>query len=134
MLLDISVRMVRGMSEQSLPRPPTLREAVAAEIRAHMGRRNIKPARLAEALGRNPMWLSRRLNGHVPWTVDDLEVISNEFNMDIIELLAGIRTDPNEAAVDRRALVRRRFTCSPADGIEKRLAGRHLQSVPPLAA
>jgi transcriptional regulator with XRE-family HTH domain len=37
-----------------------------------MGRRNMTRAELARRLNESEMWVGRRLNGHVPITVNDL--------------------------------------------------------------
>lgn len=45
---------------------------VTGEIRAWMGRRSLNQARLAELLGENEIWVSRRLRGKVSISVDEL--------------------------------------------------------------
>lgn len=57
---------------------------VAAEVRASMARRNIKPARVAVLLGLSrPQWLYRRLNGEVAFDVDDLQRLAGLLNVPV---------------------------------------------------
>jgi transcriptional regulator with XRE-family HTH domain len=46
--------------------------AVAEELRALMSRRRVTQAELVRQFGYNQSWLSKRMNGSVPWDTWDL--------------------------------------------------------------
>lgn len=69
------------------PRSPLTTEYVAAEIRALMARRRITSSTLAVELGVTPMWLSRRLRGVTPLTIDDTGRIAAALHVDPVDLL-----------------------------------------------
>jgi transcriptional regulator with XRE-family HTH domain len=71
-------------------KPLTATEAVAAEVRAHMGRRNLRQVHLAQAIGQNTMWLSRRLSGEVSFSIEDLERICQILNIDMVALIQPV--------------------------------------------
>jgi transcriptional regulator with XRE-family HTH domain len=48
------------------------RRLVADEVYSWMGRRRTNQAALAAAMGKSEMYLSRRLNGKIPFSTDDL--------------------------------------------------------------
>ncbi|MDG4796172.1 helix-turn-helix transcriptional regulator [Micromonospora sp. WMMD1082] len=54
----------------------TLSQAVAAEIRAEMGRQQKSGRAVAEAMGVSHIYLSRRLTGKVSLTLADLEKVA----------------------------------------------------------
>jgi hypothetical protein len=56
---------------------PDLNLAIAAEVRAELGRRNINVAAFERKVGWPRTYLQRRLNGDTPWKVTDLEVIAS---------------------------------------------------------
>lgn len=56
--------------------PTATREHIAAEVRAGMARKKITQRKLAEEIGLGLPTLSRRLNGHQPFTIDELLRIS----------------------------------------------------------
>lgn len=60
-----------------------LREAINGNIRAELARRRVSGRQLAEDMGRSPAWVRRRLNGHVPWDVDDLVWIASTYDLDL---------------------------------------------------
>jgi len=51
------------------PSPPRF----AADFRAEMARRQISGSELARRLGVHHWWVSKRLTGHIPTRVEDLE-------------------------------------------------------------
>ncbi len=61
--------------------------ATAANIRAALARRNIPQYRLADLIGENEMWVSRRLKQGTPISVDDLVRIAAALDVDPVELL-----------------------------------------------
>lgn len=64
-----------------------LREGVAEEVRALIGRRRTTGAKLAEAIGRSEMYVSRRLRGETAFDLDDLERIAAILNVEVSDLL-----------------------------------------------
>lgn len=51
---------------------PGVDRMIAAEIRAAMGRETLSRRALAEKLDVDPMWVSRRLTGQTPFSVEDV--------------------------------------------------------------
>lgn len=86
--------------------------AIAAEVRAHVARQQIKQQAIADALGRTQSWVSRRLTGEVPFTVADLDAICGLLNLTLLELVEGMPQPPNEGALDRRDQRRRTSICN----------------------
>lgn len=70
---------------------PLLREPLAEEIRALMGRRRVTGANIAAALGKSQSYVSRRLTGETAFDTDDLEIISGLLKVDPETLLASAR-------------------------------------------
>lgn len=66
--------------------------AVAAEIRAWMGRRGWTQVRLSEELDEDQIWVSRRLKGKVRITVDDLAKFARALDCQIADLLPAMDT------------------------------------------
>jgi transcriptional regulator with XRE-family HTH domain len=60
---------------------------VAAEVRAALGRANVKPSHLAESIGMHRYTLSRRLNGTSDFTVSELTAIAHELDVDLASLI-----------------------------------------------
>lgn len=65
---------------------PGLREAVTAEIRAHMARKRTRSVDLAAALGVSVSWVTRRLNGQIELSVDDVDRICGVLGVDPVSL------------------------------------------------
>lgn len=57
------------------------REDIAAEVRAWLGRRNRSRTSLCEELGWSDPYLSRRLNGAVAFSTDDLAAIGEALDV-----------------------------------------------------
>ncbi len=64
-----------------------LNAAVAAEVRAIIARRGWRQSTLAERLGENEMWVSRRLRGKQAITLGDLERIADALSIKPANLL-----------------------------------------------
>jgi transcriptional regulator with XRE-family HTH domain len=65
----------------------TARRAVADEVASLMGRRRTKQTQLANATGMGQSYLSRRLAGLQPFTVDDLDAIAEFFDVPLSALI-----------------------------------------------
>lgn len=62
-------------------------ETIPREIRAEMARRDISQFELATRIGWRQQYLSRRMSGRVPITINDLETIAAALGEDLrIEL------------------------------------------------
>lgn len=69
--------------------PRTLRELVAAEVRAQLARQQISQQELAKAIGLSQASISERLRGKTPFTTDDLERIADALGVHPAALLGG---------------------------------------------
>lgn len=65
----------------------TTTEAVAAEIRAELARRQIPQIKLATLLGTSQVSVSRRLTGQTPISVDELAIIAGFLEVPISKFL-----------------------------------------------
>lgn len=74
------------MSENAPASAVPMRELIAEEIRALMGRRKVGVSELARRIGVSQPYLSRRLSGEVAIDVDDLARIAAELSVDVIAL------------------------------------------------
>lgn len=75
--------------------PPTrLRDTVAAEVRAEMGRRAMSQVTLAGLIGMSQQSLSERLRGKTPFTTDDLEKVAGALGVHPATLLGGLPNSP----------------------------------------
>ena len=59
---------------------------VAAEIKAWMGRLDVRQAELARRLGQNDQWLSTRLRGTTPIDLNELAQIARALDVKVAEL------------------------------------------------
>jgi transcriptional regulator with XRE-family HTH domain len=67
--------------------PSTLADRVAAEVRAHLARRQFTGTGLASALGKSEMYVSRRLRGEVPFDLVDIEQAAQYLGVAVADLL-----------------------------------------------
>jgi transcriptional regulator with XRE-family HTH domain len=74
--------MAEGITTQT-----RLREVVAEEIRALLGRRRMSGGALAAAIGKSEMYVSRRLRGETPFDIDDLDAIATALGVEPGKLL-----------------------------------------------
>jgi transcriptional regulator with XRE-family HTH domain len=66
-----------------------LTETVAAEVRAELGRQRKSGAWLALQLGVSDAWVSRRISGSMPMSVEDLERIADVLEVTPAYLMGG---------------------------------------------
>lgn len=64
-----------------------LNASIAAEIRAWMGRRGVRQSQLARQLGENEQWVSVRLRGVTPLSVNDTGRIAEALGIRMVDLL-----------------------------------------------
>lgn len=62
-------------------------QTVTREIRAEMARQRLTQRELAERLGSQQSWLSRRLTGGVALTLDDAELIAEALGVSLVQLV-----------------------------------------------
>lgn len=65
--------------------------AVAAEVRAVMGRHWISGTQLAGRIGVSQTYLSKRLRNDAAFTLNDLSAICEALNEDVFQLIATAR-------------------------------------------
>jgi len=94
------------MSENGPVSVAPMRELIAEEIRALMGRRKIGVSELARRIGISQPYLSRRLSGDVAIDVDDLDKIARELGVEMVDLMpkegrliTTVRDGANQAQV-----------------------------------
>lgn len=66
----------------------SLRETAAANVRAELGRSRITQAQAARQINMSTAALSKRLNGYLPFDVDQLAAIADLLRIEPAELLA----------------------------------------------
>jgi transcriptional regulator with XRE-family HTH domain len=81
------------------------RAAVCAEIRAMMGRRDMRQRDVARALRCDEKWLSRRLRAEVAFDVDDLHRLALVLHCREVDLLPHL--DSNQKPAGYRLRERR---------------------------
>jgi len=64
-----------------------LSRRVAAEVRAALGRLDLRQSDLARRMGRNEEWVSTRLKGPTVISVNDLEAFAAALGVEIVDLL-----------------------------------------------
>jgi transcriptional regulator with XRE-family HTH domain len=67
--------------------PPTAREIVAAEVRAALGRANVKQSELAARIGMSQAALSERLSARRPFSTDQVFAIADALGIDPLSLM-----------------------------------------------
>lgn len=77
-----------------------LRQRVAGEMRAVLGREKISQTALAETLNENQQWVSRRVNAEVAITLDDLERIAAALDVPLSTLLPRLDSGQQPAGYE----------------------------------
>ncbi len=70
-----------------MTQPSTLADSVAAEVRAHLGRRQLTGMALANAIGKSEMYVSRRLRGEVAFDLVDVEQAARFLGIAVADLM-----------------------------------------------
>jgi transcriptional regulator with XRE-family HTH domain len=68
-------------------RTATLTSLVAAEVRAWMGRLDVRQSELARRMGETDQWMSMRLKGRTPIDLNELQRIADALDVPLIQLL-----------------------------------------------
>lgn len=105
--------MVIRMAVISLPvmeQPGDLNSRVASEVRALKGRYAMTQHQVAEILGISQSQVAKRLNGKIPFTLDDIQRLADFFGIDPAELLGGTRVGPRPDGGPTGGLAQRRST------------------------
>lgn len=66
---------------------PPLREGIAEEVLALLGRRRMSQIELARRIGKSHTYVGRRLNGETAFDTDDLEKIAGALGVSVVDLL-----------------------------------------------
>lgn len=97
---DDRFRMTFG---HDAPTPRTANEWVRANVQEAMDVRKWTQAELADRLNRSQPWLSKRLNGTVPFQMEDLDVLAVVFGLSPTEFVcAGYGKWDRRSGNDRR--------------------------------
>jgi transcriptional regulator with XRE-family HTH domain len=72
-----------------MTQPSTLADSVAAEVRAHLARRQLTGTALAAAIGKSEMYVSRRLRGEVAFDLVDVEQAAKFLGITAADLLSA---------------------------------------------
>lgn len=83
-----------ALDSTGMPDQATLADAVATEVRAEMARQRMSGRAVADALGVSHMYLSRRINGHVPFDVAELQRIAAVLGVPVSKLLPTVDATP----------------------------------------
>jgi transcriptional regulator with XRE-family HTH domain len=70
----------------------TVTQRIAATVRAEAARRQITQAHMAEKLGRSQTFVSRRLLGRVPFSIDELDQLAEILAVPLAELIGAAPT------------------------------------------
>lgn len=57
-------------------------QRIAGNVRAELARTRVQQQQIADALGENQQYVSRRITGLVAWRVDELAVVANILGVD----------------------------------------------------
>jgi hypothetical protein len=68
-------------------RTATLTTLVAAEIRAWMGRLDVRQSELARRLGETDQWMSMRLKGRTPIDLNELQRVATALGLSVLDLM-----------------------------------------------
>lgn len=84
------------------PRVGQLSLRVAAEVRASLARQRISARRAAMTIGWSQVYLSRRLNGEVSFSLDDLDALSELLEVPVTAFFEGPVELPRDLYIGRQ--------------------------------
>jgi transcriptional regulator with XRE-family HTH domain len=73
-----------------MTQPSTLADSVAAEVRAHLARRQLTGSALAAAIKKSEMYVSRRLRGDVAFDLVDIEQAAQFLGIAVADLIPTV--------------------------------------------
>lgn len=76
------------MNETQTKQPSAATMTAISNIKSELARRDQKQIDLANYLGENKMWMSRRMSGAVPFTIEEIERIAIAFEKTVAEMFA----------------------------------------------
>lgn len=92
-------------------------EAIARRLRSELAQINIKGTEAARICGVSQPWMSRRLNGTVPFGVDELDMVCTTLSIYFEYVAAGIWPQgPDGSLLPRLESNQQPFGCEP-DGL-----------------
>lgn len=107
-------------------RTATLTTLVAAEIRAWMGRLDVRQSELARRMGEKDQWMSMRLKGRTPIDLNELQRIATALGLGVLDLLPAQASRGAGGAGDRVTQ-----TIVPANSSLQPMAGSPTRPRPP---
>lgn len=110
------------------------RQDVAAAIRAHLAIRGVKDAELAREVGWSQSYMSRRTNAGISFSVDDLGVIAQHFNVTIADLVQPPKERPIGGGTALQGVGTRIHRIVGRTGLEPVTDGSWVAPVTPLFA
>lgn len=117
----------------------SMRELIAAELRATLARHRVSAAALARRLGWSQTYMARRVDGRAEPTISELQKIAEGLGVCLVELLpreALQKRDGTIAQSSSPAVRRRRVTARPTPASAARPPARPVGTPtrPPAAA
>lgn len=80
-------------ADSETPDSDAYEAAIAAEVRAALGRTRAQQKDIAEHYNFGQGWLSKRVNGIVPWGIPELVALCDFLGIDVAELLANAKRE-----------------------------------------
>ncbi|WP_131832862.1 helix-turn-helix domain-containing protein, partial [Mycobacteroides abscessus] len=104
--------------------------AVARRVREECARLQIKYYELARAIGKSPQAISYRINGKVPWDVEELHLASEATGMSYDYITAGLKTisDASKPLVEPSGSILTREYEPRKSGLRRSAKGHGLRS------
>jgi len=123
--------MTTARAIQVEPAATTMRDLVATEVRAWLGRRRISGAELARQMGKSQTWVARRLDGRQAFDVDDLEQVAAVLNLHVSDFFPSpdgrsvthVCSDAEQASVIPFPLDRVAVSGAPDGGTDRAHGG-----------
>lgn len=72
------------------PAGPSITQVVAANVRGEVARLSVQRPEISEVLGLSQATLSKRMTGHVPFTLRELVLLARHLRLPLYRLLAGV--------------------------------------------
>lgn len=120
-VIDLVINRIRGMNMTNLiaidggRQGETRSESVARRFREELASLNMKGAAAARLCHKSQPWINRRMNGHIPFTIDELDELCETLKLDYNYIATGIRQIPGPGGdhVSERSSVQSREGAPP---------------------